>query len=282
MPFWFFIKRSKTGKHYKRLLKNRTVGISDEEKLSRLKKLLVFSVENVPYYSRLFAELNIKLEDIDSLSAYSSIVPVLTKDDVRRHFKDLIPRKKVPKKIGVTQTSGSTGKSTKFLVDFNAGQRWLAVKIFHRSLHGIYPGDKTLWIWGRNRQRPSKFRQWIGEKIKNEYYFSAFNISEESALEMSAVIQKKGITVIYGYSSAIDEYARIFDKLEMRFSLNKVFVTAEKLYPDQKSRIEKIFGCRTVNEYGAAEMGIIGIECSHGNLHIVEENVYCEVVGNDI
>jgi phenylacetate-CoA ligase len=42
--------------------------------------------------------------------------------------------------------------------------------------------------------------------------------------------------------------------------------------------LEEVFGCRVVNEYGAAEVGIIGFECADGGIHITSENVYLEVL----
>jgi phenylacetate-CoA ligase len=56
------------------------------------------------------------------------------------------------------------------------------------------------------------------------------------------------------------------------------FVTAERLYDDQKALISKTFGCRVANGYGGRDSGFIAHECPEGGMHVTAEDVVLEIV----
>ena len=56
------------------------------------------------------------------------------------------------------------------------------------------------------------------------------------------------------------------------------FVTAEKLYDDQRRDIARAFGCAVANGYGSREGGFIAHQCPAGGLHITAEDIIVEVV----
>ena len=56
-----------------------------------------------------------------------------------------------------------------------------------------------------------------------------------------------------------------------------VFVTAERLYQEQRSMIEAVFGCPVANGYGGRDAGFIAHACREGRLHVTAEDIiaYC-------
>jgi phenylacetate-CoA ligase len=59
--------------------------------------------------------------------------------------------------------------------------------------------------------------------------------------------------------------------------LKSVITTSEVLDDHSRSLIERVFGVKVFNEYGCGEVGSIGHECEHGNMHIMAENVIIEI-----
>ena len=57
----------------------------------KLQVILSHAYENVPYYHRIFKERNLKPEDIKSTEDLSKL-PILTKDDIRRNFDNMIAK----------------------------------------------------------------------------------------------------------------------------------------------------------------------------------------------
>ena len=61
-------------------------------------------------------------------------------------------------------------------------------------------------------------------------------------------------------------------------SLKCVELTGEWVTEKQRKEIESAFRCKTVNIYGSYEMNAIAYECPEGHLHLLEGNVFAEVM----
>jgi phenylacetate-CoA ligase len=88
---------------------------------------------------------------------------------------------------------------------------------------------------------------------------------------------------MYGYSSALHRFAKFLDENGIdgsSLNLKVIICTSEVLYEHQRKLLEKVFGCRAINEYGAAEVGIIAFECPEGGIHITSENVFLEILAD--
>jgi phenylacetate-CoA ligase len=59
------------------------------------------------------------------------------------------------------------------------------------------------------------------------------------------------------------------------------FVTAERLYDDQRADIGRVFGCRVANGYGGRDAGFIAHECPAGGMHITAEDIIVAILGAD-
>jgi phenylacetate-CoA ligase len=92
------------------------------------------------------------------------------------------------------------------------------------------------------------------------------------------------LSYIHGYSSMIYEVAKIYNKLHLEKpkKLKMIKGTSEKVFPAYQNEIIKAFGLPIINEYGAAETGIIAFECPKGNMHLNMEGVIVEEVNNEI
>jgi phenylacetate-CoA ligase len=59
------------------------------------------------------------------------------------------------------------------------------------------------------------------------------------------------------------------------------FVTAERLYDEQREQIQSTFGCRVANGYGGRDAGFIAHQCPAGGMHITAEDIIVEIVDNN-
>lgn len=247
----------------------------------KLKRLLAHAYENVPYYQKRFAETGIKPNDIvvpDDLLK----IPILTKDDIRKYGSDMIVEDSKQKLIPY-HSSGTTGEpltlffaKTHFAYSHAAqfrGFRW----------YGIDIGAKGGRLWGI----PIEWKKRQAERLKdwfmNRKRLSAFELSENSMRAYFKQCQRFQPKYLYGYASALYTFARFLleNGIDGRSLHLKVIVcTSEVLHNYQKEIIEQAFGCCAVNEYGAAETGIIAFECPNRNIHIACENVYVEFMSN--
>lgn len=86
-----------------------------EELQKRLHLIIQHSYDNVPYYRKIFRELNLTPSDIKSVEDLSKL-PVLTKDDVRNNIDKLVAKTNYSSKLLVSNSSGSTGEPLKFYI----------------------------------------------------------------------------------------------------------------------------------------------------------------------
>ncbi len=61
-------------------------------------------------------------------------------------------------------------------------------------------------------------------------------------------------------------------------SLKCVELIGEWVTDKQRKQIEKAFHCKTVNIYGSYEMNAIAYECPEGHMHLLEDNVFAEIM----
>ncbi len=61
-------------------------------------------------------------------------------------------------------------------------------------------------------------------------------------------------------------------------SLKCLELTGEWVTDKQRRQIENAFHCKTVNIYGSYEMNAIAYECPEGHLHLLEDNVFVEMM----
>ncbi|GAI85316.1 unnamed protein product [marine sediment metagenome] len=73
-----------------------------------LKRILIHSKNNIPYYNKLFSENKINLEEINSIAELRKI-PILTKQIVRENLDNLLAINFDKKFLKKGHTTGSTG-----------------------------------------------------------------------------------------------------------------------------------------------------------------------------
>ena len=82
----------------------------------KLRALINHAYNNIPYYHRAFEERGLNNSDIQTVEDLQKL-PVLTKNDIRQNFNDLITKGSKKLKPFLDATSGSTGEPLKFYLD---------------------------------------------------------------------------------------------------------------------------------------------------------------------
>src|SRR6185437_10470457 len=248
---------------------------------ARLARLLAFAGREVPHYRARWSGASAVTE----LNAFERLanLPFISKGDVQRSGNDwLAPRGR--QKIWRKTTGGSTAEPVVVWkgADGMAEERaatWAAL-----SWAGIQPSDRVARFWstplsvaGRNRFR-------LADLAMNRIRLSAFEMDGEALARHWRACLRFRPTWLYGYTSMIDLLAAWLETegIDGRaLGLTAVVPTSEPLYDAQRERISRVFGCKIQNEYGCGEVGAIAYECERGQLHVMADNVICELVRDD-
>jgi len=271
--------------HYLKMLKsNEPLPLEELQKIqmTKLWHILKVAYRNVPYYRAMFDGLGIHPEEIRSLQDFTHL-PLLTKKAIAENAEQLLDPH-YSGKIYPGKTSGSTGIPLKFYVtgEYNSwdwASRWRA-----RNWFGVQIGDPEVAIWGRPLYSTvRKFTDPLKGRIRNTILISGFEYSEEMLNKFSRRIWRFNPKYFYGYSNSIYRLALYFreNNRPIPERLKAIFVTAETLFPQERTVVESIFHAPVSNEYGCSEIGGFAYECPADSWHVSLENVYVEFVENE-
>ena len=255
MTTWFhFLKESETW----------TLASLQAYQLKKLQELVEIAYANSTYYKNILDGLGMKPSDIQSLEDLKKL-PMTTKSDLLIHNKEIHTNLNL-KKHFQANTSGTSGESLKFNREESADSFNRAAISRGYSWYNVNPWELNGSFWG--------------------YNFSEKEVLKIRVLEsVDFFIKKlKNAKYLHGYSSMVYETAKIINKqhLEKPLNLKMVKGTSEKIVEAYQKEIYKAFGQRMINEYGAAETGIIAFECKSGNMHLNMEGVIVEEIDHEI
>lgn len=269
---------------YRRLIKNQWKSYDElkKEQEKQLKVMIDFSYTNVPYYHKLFKNLNLKPEDINKIEDLEKL-PILTKEIIKQNWGDFKPANLNGLKYYNKTTGGSTGTHLKYRT-LKSDLISHHMALLYRGLsYGNYTlGDKMIWMGGSSILPDEKYKlnKRLHEFVRNIRMLSSFDMGEDEMNYYARVINKFKPKFIYSYASSIYFFAKWVNKNSIDiYKPQGVFTTSEKLYSNMRRDIETIFGCEVYDTYGVNDGSLSANECSeHCGLHIDTERGIMEVV----
>jgi len=246
----------------------------------KLRRLIRYVWNNIPYYRRIFKAGNIKPERIKNGEDLEKL-PVLTHENVRQCLDDLVAVNRSRGSLARFQTTGTTGHPLILYKCKNEISSSTASLYRGSNWGGYNIGEKMCRIWGL-RTLASKYqlqRQKLRRLVMRNVLLGAWNLSQkniESAIER---LNKEKPTFVRGYASPIYLFANFINQkeIDLKFDLKGISTTAEPLLGYQRKEIERAFHCEVFDQYGCGEVNSLGFECKeHMGLHIPIERVYIE------
>ena len=209
-------------------------------------------------------------------------LPIVTKSDLQRDIHGLISSNYRLGDLYVNNTSGSSGHPLIFAKTYYTQARVWAYKKLFAEIHGIdYFTSMEAKFYGMPKSFKSRMVQHLKDRILNRERFVVFEMNEKVFAGWVERFRRRAFDYIYGYTSSIVLFCRYL--LEKGIVLNRicptlkvVIVTSEVCSPEDREIIRKATGVEARNEYGTADAGLIGYECTEGRIHLCEENVFVE------
>lgn len=245
-----------------------------EVQAARLRAMVSFSAEQVPYYRRLFHELGLTPGDIRGPEDLS-LLPVLEKDTVRQDPDSFRPEHLDERPVAQT-TGGTTGTPLRYWVTPSAMQYTYATyEVRFRRWAGVALGDRMASINGRKVVPVEQDRPpfWRHNLAFNQLYLSAYHLTEEHLPAYVERLERYRPDVIVGYVSSVHLLATHINQrgLDGAVRPRAVLVSSETLFPWMRADIEQAFGCKVFDGYGLGELAAFITECGHGCLHVSPE-----------
>jgi phenylacetate-CoA ligase len=249
-------------KYYEMLQKRESMSFDEinEYQFNELRNILMYSYENVPYYTELFNRINFKPGKIASFDDIN-VIPCLTKALIRQNFEKLKSVRKIRGGSYSTTTSGSTGEPLKVFLDFDSFFRETAFIYYYRRKLGYTFEDKVVTFRGIG----------FGDKlysrnpINNETIFSPFKLSSLNIELYRNKINELRPAYFNGYISAIYHFAKLLsdNNKSLDFQLKGIFLTSENINDEERLFVELFFKVKTITFYGHTERCVIAQEFNY-------------------
>ncbi len=247
---------------------------------ARLKDLVKHAYENVPYYRRAFLERGLTDKSVQDVSDLSKL-PILTKNDIRQNFPDMLAKDFKKWKPILNSTGGSTGEPLKYYITKDTASISWAGNYRGWGWAGYRIGDKRISFGGSSLvpDKPPSTFDIIRRKLERNLPLSAVSTDAARYAGYIETIKKYRPRFIYGYPSSLylfAEYCKDAGEKDVKF--DAVLSTAEVLLPKYRAAVQDQFRCEVFDEYGSYDGGAQALECErHQGLHISIEKVVLEI-----
>jgi len=285
LPLVDVMRKTKAQHIFRELSESEFWGIDKLENLQfeRLKMLLVHCQRSVTYYRKLFHDYNFDPQEMTSFSDIQCL-PILNKNIIRDNFEQFKADNFSKYSPRPKETGGSTGEPLKLFHDaISHGAMWANM---HRGFGygGFRPGDLYVTLaYGSLIPKQLKFGMSVYFWLQNTINYPAYHLEEDIFRNLITLLNKKEIRYLFGYSSAIIQFAKtVMSAGKSINGLKTVFSTSEMLFPNQRRFVEENLNAKVYDNYGCPEAGVMTHECmQHNGYHINMETCFIEVVDTD-
>ena len=241
--------------------------------LSKLKAILKYAYDFIPYYHRLFSAAKIKPEQIRNYEDMQRI-PLTSKQDVQKNFSEMVPRNFNTSKMPSAVTSGSTGIPLKFIRDASSTRFGYLHSVYNYIYFecGVRPKDNFVTVWGRD----AKSIQWHTKYARLWGGISETVVPLFPPAKLIDVLRFIKPEVMNTFPSVLRTLSD-YDVSGINPSI--VFTQGELVTQHCRDIVKKMFGLALFETYGSVEFGNLAFECNeHCGLHVITNSALVEFI----
>lgn len=246
--------------------------------LQRLKNMVDYCINNVPFYKKKLEEAGILSSDaIKSISDISKI-PFTTKEELQREYPNgllAVPMNKVSR---IHSSSGTKNTPTIGYYTKKDIKNWTELCARVLCQNGIIKNDIVQISMGYGLFTGGLGFHQSAEKIG----CTVIPLSTGNTKKQLKMMKDIGTTVLIAtpsYALYISELIK--ESKEDKFKIKKVFLGSERCTNNMRKMIENNIGCTVSDNYGLTECfgpGISGECMMHNGMHISEDMFYPEII----
>lgn len=233
----------------------------------RFLELLNYALKYCPFYKEFYKDVDFsKIKSVDDIN----LLPVLTKEDLRKNMQDIYTTEKVP--FTYSMTGGTTGKSLVVKSTIEDDQKRMAYLDWFKSMYGFtMTKDRHARFNGKNiipYGQKSKI-YWRDNKSVNQRIYSSFYTSEANIKYYVDNLNEYKPLEMDGFCSTMYDIAKYMDDhgLKPKFKPYAIFPTSETVLQFHRDMLEKVFGCKVRDQYASSEGAPFIIEFPDGYMH---------------
>jgi len=249
--------------------------------LAKLRVALDYARSSNTYYTGLFASAGFDPLTMTGLEEIS-VLPIMTKDDIRRHRSDFeVCESMTLHRVEMT-TGGSTGQPLKFSMSRDDYLRSVGIGLAGWHLAGYMLGERIAVFGGASiaKQDVVPWRVSPSDIVLNRRQFSAADMDDDRIGQYWDYIEGWRPAYLRGYPTAIADLCRYRPKgCTDQYRPRGVLTTSEMLTESDRHIIEKTLEAPVFDGWGLNDGGASAYECGeHVGMHVDTTRAYVETV----
>lgn len=248
----------------------------------RLKAVLSAAAEHIPYYRNVWSAE----QKLAAREGQIERLPLLEKDAVRTSPEDFC-RSDVPHRgVKTFHTSGSSGTPIASSFTIPELRATMAVRearsagwagVSFREARATFSGRMVV----PDPHSKGPFHRF--NRAENQVYISPFHLRPENATAYLEALERHQVRWMTGYAVSYYLLARFIEEQGLRppQTLRAIITTSEKLTPEMRHLLEKVFRCNVYEEYSTVENVLFASQCEHGRLHVSPDIGTVEILRPD-
>jgi len=214
-------------------------------------------------------------------------VPILDKSDLQIPLEHRISDGFSLKTVYKNSTSGSSGHPFRFAKDKYAhALTWANICRLYAQ-YGIDVGQSLeARFYGSPITGLASQKERLKDKLAHRTRFDVLDLSEHNLEQFLNLFRRNKFDFMNGYTSSIVRFAKYLKSKNIVLktvcpTLKVCICTSEMLFESDRALLETQLGIPVVNEYGAAELGIIAFENTASSWELNCKTLFVEVVDNE-
>jgi len=201
--------------------------------------------------------------------------PVIKKSLVRQQYDQFISSGYRNQPLHKVSTSGSTGERFVLLQDKRKRRKVLSELIYFHAQCGFNLGDRYVYmiVWHEENKKSK-----LVQMAENFIMFDCSYLSGTSLDELGRLLKTdRSIKCLRGFAMSLAALAFHLDNKGCTpdmFHLRAVVSGAERLEPNDKALLKKVFGCPVVSRYSNVENGVLAQQPVDGDYFILNTAHY--------
>ncbi|WP_100613711.1 phenylacetate--CoA ligase family protein [Confluentibacter citreus] len=242
---------------------------------TKKQEIVSYHLKHNPFY-KTFAK-NINVIDWNT-------IPVMTKRDLQQPLANRLSEDFSKKSVYINKTSGSSGDPFIFAKDkFSHALTWAGFMDRYNWYNLDFNTSKQARFYGIPLNKKGYYKERIKDFLSNRYRFSVFDLSDAQLEKNLKKFESTQFDYINGYTSSIVQFAKFLQRRNIVLkdvcpTLKACIVTSEILFEDDKKLLEAHLGVPIINEYGAAELGLIAFQNTNGKWMVNNEDLFIEIL----
>ena len=234
--------------------------------LNKLKKMIIYAYNNVPFYRELFIRKNINPDNIKKIEDLQ-MLPIITKKEIQANYDKILANGINIDQCKLVNTTGSTGIPLRIYNDNKALLYSSALVYFGFFESGVRLNDKMVELTGI-------MEDCSGTIIKKNM-ISTFDPPEK----IMKMLREYNPDILYSFPSIFKILSNSLNGELSSLKTRLIFTHGETLTDSNRELISSTFGAKVCNTYGSTEFNRLAFECSeHSGMHILTDGAVIEIV----